>query len=58
MMKPAVAPMVKPAYIDGIRMFEGVPAETGLRMTRFQLQHGSYNIASGVGDVKLFDTED
>ena len=33
MMKPAVAPMVKPAHIDDMRMFEGVPASKRLLMS-------------------------
>ena len=33
MMKPAVAPMVKPAHIDDMRMFEGLPASKRLEMS-------------------------
>lgn len=60
MMKPAVAPMVKPAYMDGIRMFEGEPAGTGLH---FAWQGFICSIVindhfdSGVGHVKNMHRE-
>lgn len=39
-MKPAVAPMVKPAHIEDIRMLEGEPATRGLLVVK-ELPDGS-----------------